>query len=74
MEISEDMYPSEQEGNPKAKAASESCQTGTETLLSLVVSKCTYTRRVSEEIEEKNGALSVIIVRSTEIREVPRLR
>ena len=53
MEISEDMYPSEQEGNPKAKAASESCQTGTETLLSLVVSKCTYTRRVSEEIEEK---------------------
>ena len=46
MEISKDTYHSALEGDRKATAASESCQTGTEMLLGLFVGKCTYTRRV----------------------------
>jgi hypothetical protein len=73
MQISEDMYHSAQEGNRKAKVASKSCQTGTETLRSPAVGKCTYTRRMCEEIEENIEALPVLIVRSTMTRGAARL-
>lgn len=45
---------------------------GAKPLLSLVVGKCTYTRRVSEEIEEKNEAMSLNIVRFTVTREAAK--
>ena len=57
----------------RLRSASESCQADTEALLSLAVGKCIYTRRVSEEIEEKNEALFVIVVRFTATPEAARL-